>query len=741
MNNCKVSIYLLLGAAFIATGEGQTLIDLRTQTKSVDFSTAGSTKPIKTGSNLPAACTPGELFFLTSAPAGSNVYGCNPANVWTTAGANLTVNSGTANQVLSSNGSGTQWVALGGDVSGAPGAVAVTRLQGRNVGNAAPADGQVLKWNAASNAWVPAPGQTGNSSFAFASQTAITIPGSVHQFGTANLIVDCYDGSTPAKRVEPDTIQINPATYDVAIAFSAAQTGYCVVNGAGAAGGSGGGTTALAGDLAGNTAAATVTGIQNRAVANTAPSDGQALVWNAAGSAWKPATIAGSGAVASVFGRTGTVAAQAGDYSFAQISGAVGSSQLPAASGDLSGSLSAPTVAKIQSRAVANTAPSDGQALVWNAAGSTWQPGTIAGGVTSVFGRSGAVTAQSGDYSFAQISGTLSGSQLPTGINAANIGPGTVTNTAFGYLANVTSDVQTQLNGKAPLSGDLAGNTVAATVTGIQNRAVSNTAPTDGQALVWSVATSRWQPSNVTGSGGGATMASQLGDFAVVRTSSTVLTIGANCSSTFPCIVRFGYQVFPITTSATATLSGGGIGAAYVYVNASGNIIVGHNLTVACSSGCTQQTGVTSFPPNVIPIYIWTATNGAWDTSGGHDQRAFLSAKTLAGGTGITVSDTPGQTTVTVDLGAIPTYLMNSAVLNFPSIPTGGCSSDLTVSVAGANTGDAVAPGWPAGLPSGILGIMLVSSSNTVSVRLCNLSGSAVQPPSATYRATIVRNY
>ena len=58
----------------------------------------------------------------------------------------------------------------------------------------------------------------------------------------------------------------------------------------------------------------------------------------------------------------------------------------------------------------------------------------------------------------------------------------------------------------------------------------------------------------------------------------------------------------------------------------------------------------------------------------------------------------------------------------------------------GANPGDAVAPGWPA-LPTGVFGIMLVSGTNTITVRLCNLSGLEVTPPSASYRATIVRNY
>ena len=58
--------------AFIA--EGQTLVDLRTQSKSVDFSAASTTKPMSTGAALPAACGVGQAYFLTNAPAGSNFY-------------------------------------------------------------------------------------------------------------------------------------------------------------------------------------------------------------------------------------------------------------------------------------------------------------------------------------------------------------------------------------------------------------------------------------------------------------------------------------------------------------------------------------------------------------------------------------------------------------------------------------------------------------------------------------------
>jgi len=48
---------------------------------------------------------------------------------------------------------------LAGDVTGAPGSNTVARIQGRNVANTAPANGEVLKWNG--TAWAPATDATG----------------------------------------------------------------------------------------------------------------------------------------------------------------------------------------------------------------------------------------------------------------------------------------------------------------------------------------------------------------------------------------------------------------------------------------------------------------------------------------------------------------------------------------------------------------------------------------------------
>jgi hypothetical protein len=44
-------------------------------------------------------------------------------------------------------------------------------------------------------------------------------------------------------------------------------------------------------------------------------------------------------------------------------------------------------------------------------------------------------------------------------------------------------------------------------------------------------------------------------------------------------------------------------------------------------------------------------------------------------------------------------------------------------------------------MEAGLTGNMRVSADNTIAVRLCNLSGGAVSPASATYTGTIVRSF
>jgi hypothetical protein len=233
-------------------------------------------------------------------------------------------------------------------------------------------------------------------------------------------------------------------------------------------------------------------------------------------------------------------------------------------------------------------------------------------------------------------------------------------------------------------------------------------------------------------------MASQLGDFAVSMNNPTLLTIGALCSLATPCNVRFGTVTYSITQSSTVTISAG-TATAYIYLTSDGTLNVGSNaLTLACSSGCQVQPNISQFPINSIPVFTWNASSGTWASGGGFDQRAFLSGKSLGAGTGIVILESGASSTISVDSSVVPTFLTGSALLNFPSIPTGSCSTDENVSVPGANPGDGIAAGWPA-LPQGLLGMMRVSSSGVVSVRICNFSGTAATVSGLTYNATIVR--
>ena len=154
------------------------------------------------------------------------------------------------------------------------------------------------------------------------------------------------------------------------------------------------------------------------------------------------------------------------------------------------------------------------------------------------------------------------------------------------------------------------------------------------------------------GGGGGSTpmTASALLDFQVLRTSGTVLTVGANCTGGTPCQVRFGNRVQSILPGATAALSGVASGLAFFYVTPQGALTVGYDtIAVACSAGCVAASGVTSFPADSVPLAIWPATAGNWDLNGGLDFRGFLSTKSITASTGLMSTDISGLTTISID--------------------------------------------------------------------------------------------
>lgn len=81
--------------------------------------------------------------------------------------------------------------------------------------------------------------------------------------------------------------------------------------------------------------------------------------------------------------------------------------------------------------------------------------------------------------------------------------------------------------------------------------------------------------------------------------------------------------------------------------------------------------------------------------------------------------------------------LRATATLDFPSI-AGSAESELTISVPGAEVGDPVSVGLPAAFPSGIaMNAAWVSAADTVRIRLRNVTGSAIDPASASYTVVV----
>jgi len=206
----------------------------------------------------------------------------------------------------------------------------------------------------------------------------------------------------------------------------------------------------------------------------------------------------GASAVMSVFGRTGAISAQASDYTFAQLGGTAVVGQLPAAGGDLSGTLTNATVAKLQGRAMAATAPTSGQAIIWVAGSSTWAPGTPAV-ATDHAGLSNLGVESAGHTGYATISGTetLTNKTLatPTIASFANAVHTHADTAGGGYIAATTiSGVVTVAKGGTAISGYTKGDLLAgATGAGLARLGVG----TDGQVLMADAAATyglKWAP-------------------------------------------------------------------------------------------------------------------------------------------------------------------------------------------------------------------------------------------------------
>ncbi len=93
---------------------------------------------------------------------------------------------------------------------------------------------------------------------------------------------------------------------------------------------------------------------------------------------------------------------------------------------------------------------------------------------------------------------------------------------------------------------------------------------------------------------------------------------------------------------------------------------------------------------------------------------------------------------ISVDASVPATALSGSTSLTFGSISSGACAVQ-TITASGATVGDGVVEGWPATLPDGLTGIMHVTATNTISVRLCKHTTGAADVTGLTFTYQIIR--
>ncbi|MFG1499620.1 tail fiber domain-containing protein [Halobacteriovorax sp. XZX-3] len=486
-----------------------------------------------------------------------------------------------------------------------------TTLQTRNVATTAPADGQALVWNNGTSQWEP---QTIISGGGSGENNTISSAGGVSLFkqkSGVDLILKGLQGSTDF------TVSGSTNTVDLQINTSNGANQLLRLDASGR-------LPAIDGSLltgiAGGSSDATA--IQSRTVSAVAPANGQALLWNSTSSQWEPTTIVTGGAggeanTASSAGGEGLFQAKVGtNLVFKGLTGGsditlTGNTndvqinvttanaanellrldafgRLPAVDGSqLTGIATSDNT--IQSRAVASTAPTDGQALVWNNIASQWEPQTISAGAG---GESNTISSVGGASLFKQKTGVdlelkgltvtsdlaitenvndvqvgvntsnganqllrldasgrlpaIDGSQL-TGIAAAGeVNTASNLGGSYGVFAqkngselqfkgfNFSTDfsisdvgdyyditlltsnaggelLRLELDGKLPSLDATNLYNLPASDTTLQSRSVSPNPPSNGQVLTWNGTFSEWEPADLTVSGDdlGSHMATQ----------------------------------------------------------------------------------------------------------------------------------------------------------------------------------------------------------------------------------------
>jgi hypothetical protein len=327
-----------------------------------------------------------------------------------------------------------------------------------------------------------------------------------------------------------------------------------------------------------------------------------------------------------------------------------------------------------------------GNCAKFDASGNIIDSGSTCGGpLASVFGRTGAVTAQNGDYTFGQISGQATAGQLPSSVQYFQSGSGAPTGNCTagqnGYLDTTNLDYwfcDIPNGWKKMLSTTNSGPFTLTAQTG--------TAPaTPAAGLVTIYLNSSDKTLHSVSDSGTDIQYAGLGE--------------ANTWGGFLQDFSASTMRIPIAAGFTAVTNGG----------------LGYDSTA------NQLHAAINSVDAIIPTRATAAPIGGncvkWSST---LQLQDSGAVCGAGGSGAT-------------------RLFATATIAVAAINDNVCKRQGTnIAVAGAVGGDGVTIGVTPDLPDGVIAYGNTVSSNTVSVTVCNHSGALQTPGTATYQAVVM---